>query len=448
MKYLFFVLVLTFSINIYSEDDSKNETIISIDQERRETLLYGIDSEVNEIITTLTKEKIKGFNKELVNMLDTAFDDNIKISIYEYFKTMEISDGEDEAIKIFDAIVYEDEFDDKYAISAIKYLSSIKSDKAIKRVDDILESENQKIIQAALSLIGENSVISKQDKLLEMLEDEDIEDQTYLDVIKALGKIKSSKALDLLITIADDEDEEITVRNAVCFSLGEIGDKKALPVLKRCLGSKESFLLRQAAIEAIGKFNLKEIDNILMDSLRDPQWQIRNEAIIALGERKVSKAFDILRYKALKDPEVKIQKQAFNAIGDINSKECREFLKEIFTDDKYNDTQKTTVINKLIENNIEYIFPAIEELYNKKNAEKRKPVLDSTLALLAKKEYKFAKDLYGKMLYHENYIYRLYAIQGIRLNKFSEFKSILESISKNDKNNNVKKHALSTIDEL
>ncbi len=452
MKYLLLSIIFIVPFFLVSEDknreEEKNEKVISIDQERSETLLYGIDMQVKELLVTLTKDKIPGFNKELKQLLESTFNDSLKIAIYEYFAIMEFSDGEKEAIEIYDAIEHEDEYSDLYAKASIKYLSTINSKKAIDKVGVLLESENTVILTSALKLIGENSIKAQEKKLLEMMDDEEVDDQIFLQVIKALGQIKSNKALDILIPIADDKDEETTVRNAVCFSLGEIGDKKAIPVLKRCLGDRKNYLLRKSALAALGKFSGSQMNEILMESLRDPHWQIRYEAIKALGERKVEKAFEILKYKALKDPEVKIQKQAFNAIGDIDSDECRDFLKEVFTESSYTDTQKLAAINKLIEHNVDWIFPSIEKLYKEKNMEKRKPILDATLKLLSKKEYKYSTELFGQMLTHENYIYKVLAIQGIRLNKNSEHKEVLEKLSENDKNKNVKKHALSALEEL
>jgi len=361
---------------------------------------------------------------------------------------MEISDGEDEALKVFDLIIYQEEFSDNYAISCIDYLSEIESKKAISDIGSILDSDNDKIVIAAMKLIGKNRVKSQEKTLLSYLEDDDTEESVYVQVIKTLGSIKSKEAIKLLIPIADDEDEETTIRNAVCYSLGEIGDEEGIPVLKRCLGNRTNYLLRLSALEALGKFSSPDMDDILIQSLRDPHWSIREKAIEALGDKKVTKAFDILKYKALKDPETKIQKKAFYAIGDINSEECRDFLKEVYTEKSYSDTQKILAIEKLIEHNVDWIYPSIEERYNKDRLEKRKPILDATIKFFVNKEYKFGVDLYNKLLADDNYIYRLYAIQGIRLNKLSEFKEKLVTLSTTDKNKNIKKHALSAIEEL
>jgi len=445
MRKFFIIITLFSSLYIMPQEKEDKSVTESIDEERKKILLYGIDQEVKDLLTKLISEKIKGFDKELVKLLESSFDESIKTQIFEYFILMETDIGEDYALKIFDAIEYEDEYTDSYATQAFKYLSNIKSDKAADKISIALESQNDAVLKAGLKFVGENKLIKSEEKLLEMLQDEETEDQIYLEIIKSLGKMQSQKALDILIPIADDEDEETTVRNAVCLSLGEIGNIKAIPVLKRCLSDRKNYLLRKSSLEALGKFNLSEINDILIEALRDPIWQIRYEAIKALANRKVEKSFDILKYKALKDPEDKIKKEAFYAIGDINSNECREFLKEIFTSKDYSDTFKIYSIEKLIEHNVDWIFPTVMDLYKKENMEKRKPVLDKTLDLMSKREYKYGIELWKKMLDHENYVYRILAIQAIKLNKFYELNDKIKDISENDKNNSVKKHALSVI---
>lgn len=449
MKKILISILLVCSILLFSEEDEIiTEDIISIDKERSETLLYGIDTEVKELITTLTKEETLGFNDELLTLLQETYDDSIKILILEYFIKMDISDGENEALKIFEKIIFEDEYSTKYAVSALTYLSSIASSEAIKQVPEVLENENEDIVISALKLIGENKVISLEQKLIEMFEDEDTEEQIYLKIIETLGEIQSTIAIDILIPVLDDDDEETTIRNAICYSLGEIGDTKAIPALKRALESRDNYLLRKSALNALGKFDGSDMNQLLIESLRDPNWQIRYTACRSLAERKVKEAFPILRYKALNDPEPKIQKEAFRAIGDINSDECREFLKEVYLKASYSDSARLLAIEKLIEHNVDWIYPSIEKYYEEKSNEKRKPILDATLQYLSKKEYQYSTELFSKMLEHENYIYKLYAIQGIRLNNYSEFKEQLEELSVSDKNKNVKKHALSALEEL
>lgn len=444
MKKVILLLLLFVTVFVSSQE----KELKSIDKERKETLLYGIDQEVKDLIATLTQEKIDGFTEEITTLLQTSYDDTIKIAAFEYFYTMDIKNGEDEALKIFDAIEYEDEYSNNYAKSAIKYLSKIKSKEAIERIPDILKSENKIVISSALKLIGENQLTAQEDTLLQMLDNDETDDQIYLEVIRTLGKIKSIKSLDLLIPIADDKDEETTVRNAACFSLGEIGDSSAIDVLKRCLGDRTNYLLRKSALEALGKFENADMNNILIDALRDTHWQIRYTACRSLGKRKVKEAFKILRYKALKDPEAKIRKEAFRSIGEINSQECKDFLKEVFTTDTYKDSARMASIEKLVEHNIEWIIPDIEKFYKENYQKKVKPILDYTLKLVSKSESNKNSKLYDLMLSDEKYLYRVYAIQGIRLNKMSSFKDRLKDLSENDKNNSVKKYALSALEDL
>ena len=57
----------------------------------------------------------------MVKLLESSFDESIKTQIFEYFILMETDIGEDYALKIFDAIEYEDEYTDSYATQAFKY---------------------------------------------------------------------------------------------------------------------------------------------------------------------------------------------------------------------------------------------------------------------------------------------------------------------------------------
>lgn len=458
MNKIFLAILLVISFLAFPQENTEQQQseekkeekvkLKSIDEERKETLLYGIDQEVKELLGILKKDEVSGFTPELVKLLESAFDEEIKIGILDYFIVMDIDAGEKEAIKIYDAIEYEDDYTDTYAQKSLEYLSKIGSKEAIERVPDILLSENEVVLKSALKLIGENEVTQLEDKLLEMLEDDETDDQVYLEVIRTLGGIKSIKALDTLIPIADDEDEETTVRNAVCYSLGEIGDDKAIPVLKRCLSDRKNYLLRRSALAALGKFESADMNSILIESLRDPHWRIRYEACKSLGKRKVKEAFPILKYKALKDPESKIKNEALKAIGDINTNECKDFLKEIFIEDSYPDSAKVVAIEKLIEHNVSWIFPEIEKLYEKDHKKNRKAVLDASIKYLTKKEFSGASSLYGRMLDHESYLYKIYAIKGLRLNNISSYNSKLKELSEKDKNKGVKKHALSALDEL
>lgn len=433
-----------------SEDkESEDEKLTSLKSDRRETLLYGIDSEVKELVAKLKKDKIEGFDKELKEILETTYDDTLKIDILDYFYTVESNSGVDEAIKIFDSIEYEDEYSLKYAQKAISYLSKLKSEEAISRSGDLLGNEKEEIRLSILKLIGENRVKSLEDRLIEILDSDETEDQVYLQTIKTLGQIKSTKSLDNLIEIADDSDEETTVRNAACFSIGEINDPKGIDVLKRCFGDNTNFLLRRSALEALGKFDLEEMDDILIEGLkRDPNWQIRYSAAKSLGERKSEGAIEVLYYKARKDPEAKIKKASIKALGEINSSRSRDLLKEIYLDKDSAESLKIASVEVLIEHNSDWIFPTIKEEYIKVIDEKRKPVMDNAIKFLSKQEFSEAPAFWTELLDSENYLYRIYAIEGIRKNSLSQYKDKLETISKEDKNKNVKKRALSALEEL
>ncbi|MBN2618722.1 MAG: HEAT repeat domain-containing protein [Spirochaetales bacterium] len=440
-KILVILLILLNCNNLFSEEKT-------ITQERKETLLYGIDTQIKELLTQFKKEKTEGFEEELLTILNTTYDESIKSMIFDLFIDLEIKSGEMEALKIIDAIEYEEDFNDSYAIACLNYLSEINSEKAIQKVEFLLDNDNKSVISSTLKLIGNNKVKKTEDTLLNMLDKDDTDDTLYVLIIKTLGEIESQKALEKFTPILNDEDEETSVRTAVCYSLGEIGDPKSIPVLKNALQNRTNYLLRKSALEALTKFTFVELDDILIATLKDNQWQLREAAIKSLGERKVEKAFEILKYKANNDPEAKIKKSALQAIGDINSDECRDYLKEIFLDDKAPESSRLVASDKLIEHNVDWIYPSLENMFNEKNGEKKKPVLDYTLKLFSEKKYNYGSNLLVKLLNHENFVYQIYGIKGIGLNKFTEHKEKIKELSENSKNNSVKKNALTVLETL
>lgn len=446
MRFLkfFCLIILTFSLS--AEEDK--ETLKSIDEERRETLLYGIDSEILEVLTTITKDKSEGFEKELLSIIKESLDPDVKEAAVKYFMTMEDDSAVKAVIPLLEDVEYEEEYDLDYVKTVMNYLGDMKSEEAIPYAMIFLENDNNAVVISSLKLLGKNKHAKAGEKLLTMLEEDDLSADVYVAVIDTLGEVGNKKAVDKLIELAGDEDEETTVRNHASASLGKIGDEKALAVLKSNMTDKSSALIRMSAMEALSQFDVEETDQILMNALKDSYWRIRLMACKSLAERKTEEAFPALRYKAEKDPENRIREAAVKAIGDIDSKECRNYLMESFKNEKSSSTLRYWSMKKLIELNIDLILPEIEKMYEEKSEDEKYKFLEVVLKEVSAAEHSGLNDLYEKMLKHENYIFRLYAVKGIRKNRFTRFKETLKIMSEEDENRNVKKFALSALEDL
>ncbi|MCS6885689.1 MAG: peptidylprolyl isomerase [Acidobacteriota bacterium] len=82
----------------------------------------------------------------------------------------------------------------------------------------------------------------------------------------AAGRIADESAVDRLIDLLDDNRERL--RSAAAFALGEIESRKAIPqLLLKMQDSKDSYSVRAAAAEALGKIAVNNSDDKLLNAL-------------------------------------------------------------------------------------------------------------------------------------------------------------------------------------
>jgi len=115
---------------------------------------------------------------------------------------------------------------------------------------------------------------------------------------ETLGIAKNKSAIPALIDAL--KDEYFTVRLSALLAMGNIGDMQVIPFLLPLLKDKVDEI-RSAACEVIAKFHdpaaFDEIANVLLD---DPKIEVRQSAVIALGNTKHPAAIPFLM-EALRD---------------------------------------------------------------------------------------------------------------------------------------------------
>ncbi|MFH1667042.1 MAG: hypothetical protein ABIA17_05705 [Elusimicrobiota bacterium] len=122
--------------------------------------------------------------------------------------------------------------------------------------------------------------------LLERLSDKDL----MADVVKIVGELKQTEALDRLLSISNVEN--VTLQEELAITFGMLGDKKALPTLIKFLKGRKSFFksnnltpdsVRMRAAWALSKFLPdKTAENALTEALKDKSDSVKLEAKKAL----------------------------------------------------------------------------------------------------------------------------------------------------------------------
>jgi hypothetical protein len=136
---LFFSIFIFLSLvfTVYSEENK--EEIKSLKEERLETINYGIDTQVIELINTLDTEKNYDFNSDLLKLLKSTTNSRLDQSIIGLFKKSE----DDSAVV--------------YAYNQLEEDFNLRDDTRVVYINYISKYQTHEISEYLLSLIDEES---------------------------------------------------------------------------------------------------------------------------------------------------------------------------------------------------------------------------------------------------------------------------------------------------
>jgi len=209
--------------------------------------------------------------------------------------------------------------------------------------------------------------------LLSVLRDENA--AVRLAAVQSLGNLSDPRAVDALVqALKTDTDPE--VREAAAEALGEIDSPRAVPGLIAALGSEKVGAVRAKIAWALGEIDDKRSGAVeaLGAVVRDPDAEVRRQAVWALGELEAATAVPML-IPALKDADTETRKQAAWALGEIQSKDAVEALTPV-TKDADVEVRKQAVWAL---GNIEdkRALPALEAAVRDANVEVRRQAIES-----------------------------------------------------------------------
>jgi HEAT repeat protein len=185
-------------------------------------------------------------------------------------------------------------------------------------VDDLLtaagDPNTSKDAQAALAAIGP----AAEPRLLETLKTPNAKPAAF--AARALGAMKSAKAVDALIPMAADPKIDSSCGYAAREALGQIGGAKSEQAMIERAKSPDA-AVRKLACDTLGRLKSRDAVPLLIERLGDADGSVATEAARALGNvgdaRAVDPLFAILRRPHKKDDD--LQKAAGGALGKIGA---------------------------------------------------------------------------------------------------------------------------------
>ncbi len=430
------------------EEKKEEERIRSLREERKETLLYGIDSQVLELIGKLKSEENERYEGELLRIFEETKNASIKETIVDFFHTMESEKLAERARTLL--VEQWEELSIQLNRKLIRYLKEYQDEDLSALFFEMRESPRNQIAEEAVRALGASNK-EEYAKKLRKIYDESRDDRAMKSAaLEALGELQSEESIPLLEKIVLDEDENKGLRWKACIALGNIGGEEALDILFEVMEEDEP-RLRQYAVQALGKYSeKKEISETLMQALRDNNWRVRVQAAESLGEMGVAAAVDILSYKAEHDPDVhNVRRAAVRALGKIGKNGAHAFLEELYEKKNVPMEIRGTAVEMLIEHNLSGSLGTIKKLMQDEWDEENSKLLDYTCKQLSRKESVALRPLFERMLKHPSSLnIVIYGLRGIRLNKFGGLRDEVERLAEDGNPRPIRSLALAVLEEL
>lgn len=460
---LLFIFHLIFNLNLFADENTgktetdaestknakeeKQEELEALRELREKTIKYGIETQVQELISQLKEEKNERFNEELADLFKKTNNNELQSSILDLFTHLEddrLKEAAHERLEDFEDLPV------NMVNTLITYLEPRQEADITASFFEMRNAPRINLAGRAIRAVGESGDEEYSQKLLDFLDSYDYREGLQSEIIAALGKLGSEKSVDYISEIATDEDLSNSIRWRACQALGDIGGEEAFQVISSLLNDEDPYL-RAYAVGALGGFGeKKESVDVLMDALRDQFWRVRVQAAKALEQLKAKEAVDILEYKVRHDPDVKnVRMAALQALAAMDSKEVYDILREMMLDQKIPTILRAESVRILVEKDLSSSLKQITELIETEWEKEKSYILDYTCKQLSSTKDSSLKPLFAKMLSHPKQINILiYGLRGVRLNKIGSLKEEVEKMTGKNYARSVRQLAQAVLDEI
>jgi HEAT repeat protein len=210
----------------------------------------------------------------------------------------------------------------------------ITEGQAVDYLLEALQTKSSAVRIIAIKALDYIQAMRTFEPLLELFLDETEEKSLRFEAAETLGKLGDKRAVEPFLQIAQDQDNKARV--AAISALGHLGDKRAVELLIATL-KENDVAIRATTIEALGQLGDKRAVEPVIQILKEEALKdgdqgriipddllekvkasaVRQAAIEALGKFGDKRATHIITY-FLNDPEVLVRWDAFNALGKLN----------------------------------------------------------------------------------------------------------------------------------
>jgi HEAT repeat protein len=329
-----------------AQDDGPS--LSSLDEQRRQIIRYGTDSEIANLIKTLRSEQAgenDSLDGELLALAQKTKNHSILAGIFSFFGDREKQGLEERALEAIGNRDYETA---ETVNGAIDYLGKVRAAEARGPLQDILNGEENRFLPAAIRSLGRcagEEAGETAEYLVDYYTNRDVGDENRRLIITALGDTGARECTAFLVSIAENEDERAPLRISALEALAKTAAPEGLPALIKASSARDPNV-RSSAIASLGPFSGDEADTAIIEAFRDSYYRTRIAAAKAAGERKLQAAIPYLRFRSENDDVPAVRDEAIKAMGAIGGTE--KILEELFKERKNSDRIRINAAEMLL----------------------------------------------------------------------------------------------------
>ena len=357
-KLLLLVLIFTTFLHVVTSAETAVETPAeapaqrSREDQRRDILRFGTETEIANLIQTLRNENESAFDAEIIEIAKRTRNRGILTGIFGFFADTEKSGLEERAIRAINDRDYETP---ETVLAAIGYLGRVRAAEAVDVLKELINTGETRFLNTAIRALGRaangHEEISDSTALflLDYFEYRRPADENRREIIVAIGETGSNKGVSFLSGMITNNDERIPLRMAALEAMSKIGDADGLDAVIEAVSSPDPNV-RSTAVAALGPFSGEEVENAILEAFRDSFYRTRVGAARAAGTRQLESAIPFLRFRAENDTVPAVRDASIRALGAINSEESMAILDSLFTNRRNSDSARVLAADMLVRN--------------------------------------------------------------------------------------------------
>ncbi len=436
-------LLISMSVSLWAQ--SVEESTPAQDKQL-DVLLYGIDSQVIEVLESLRANKIDSYNEVLVDVFEEIRSPEIRRKILELWNDTQWAEAMPVAEQVLLHVVEDEDFDISVVQEAVSYISEMGSKENFDILLQLASNSDSRIAAPAIRGTGKLAAASEAGTedfdsigrpLLDLLNEavSEAEEDVTAALIVALGELQYKPAGEKLLAIAEDEGSSNGHRCFACVSLGKIGGEKYSKAVENLYFNSPDALLRSYALAGLAEFE-QDSTGILVKALkRDSFWRIRLTAAEKLGGTPPDESVDsLLRYKASEDPVPHVRKAALESLGKRKGETNNSYLGQFYLDEKNPAELRLTALNVMVENHIPDITNAVNTVMDKLWEKDDRRFLEFTCRNLSLLNWGELEVLYERMLSHSNWLIQVYGVRGVRRNQIEALYESIDALDTEESN--------------